>query len=254
MTRPSRSSAQAATIAPVSGTPMNSPSVSGPSAHAADMLVEPPYNRVSPASLVTHRPLSTLKLSFSGGEGAGRGFMKLFQSAITVLLKGCVVLAPPDEHHALVIQLSEEAFLFLEAIQYLIRERLVDMADPQAPSAYAPVFTTSVRRTVRGDKCYIKTKLRLTGRRMTVGMDIGDLEPRAELPVEALIPGTIINCVVAFDGIYTSPQRTGLVTRLEMFRVINIENRRTGSSEEQEEPEAEDSPLRAARNALCMRL
>jgi len=254
MTRPSRSTASpAVAAATTTTTPVNSP-LSGPSAHAADMVVEPPYNRVSPASLVSHRPLSTMKLSFSAGEGAGRGYMKLFQNAISIMLRGCVVLAAPDERHALVIQLSEEAFLFLEALQYFIRERLLDTADPQAPSAYAPVFTTSVRRTARGDKCYIKTKLRLTGRRVTVGMDLGDAEPRADLPVEALVPGTIINCVVAFDGIYTSPQRTGLVTRLEMFKVTNIDGRRTGTYEDQEEPEREDSPQRAARLALCMRL
>lgn len=227
----------------------------GPGAHTASLVLSPPYAQVSPNALVSNRPLSTNKFSFNlGGEqGAGRGYMKLFQNGIQVLLEGCTVLAPPDVRGAVVLQVSDDAFAYLDAIQYAIKTRLIDTTEEQLPNAYSPVFTLFCRKTQRGDKNYIKTKLRLVGRRATIGMRLGETEPASDAPVDALAIGVVVNAVVAIDGVYISHERTGLVTRLELFRVTRI-NENDVDPALSGEPDHEDDVALAERRALCMQL
>ena len=179
-------------------------------------IIQPPYVAVSAETEVARHPVQSGKFSFQ--SDGGRGYMILFRESLSVAVLDATILSGVDEHMTMTIQLEDTAFTFMSALQDAISARLLNPAVSHFPASFGPTSAPNIRTSAISGKHYAKIKVRQSGRKSTIGtlLDGSNAVPPFH---ENLLRGMRGNFVVAFDGVYVSPQRCGLVVRLDMFRI-----------------------------------
>ena len=220
-----------------------------PSHHDVPTIISPPYV-VSAEGEVRRHGLVASKLTFSGGAG-GRGFMKLFRAPVLIRLEDTEIISSPDEHGGVAIGLSPEQYSFLQDLQSHTRIRLIDLSSHEVPDTYGPVFNPSVRVSKISGRHYLKTKIRVGGKSPTMGIGFGEDTPTDVAVSSSLVPGARATCVVAIDGVYLTPQMSGLVTRLDLFKVVGLTTNPPSEPDVELDCANDEDEVKVARAQLC---
>lgn len=166
---------------------------------------------------VRRHQLAPSRFVFTGGDG--KGYCKLFIQPIHLVLQDCRIISGPDEYHSLALTLNQEQYAFLVELQEMLKSRFVTPDMTQWPDAYKPKFNEMARMSANQNP-YVKLKIKTQGKTITFGNDLNGDSPVTENVTSILGRGREGNFIIAIDGVYVTSKGTGLVSRLECFRIV----------------------------------
>lgn len=147
--------------------------------------------------------------------------LKTFDRSPRMKFAGATLLSGVDENKKLCFELNDVQFENLKKIEEALERTFILQLKMMNPQYEDAKFTTCVKESEHSDNKYLKTKVQLLNHSRTMGVDAKGIT--VINVVEALsVPGTVFDVRVRIDGVYLTKERCGLMTKVELFRVISI--------------------------------
>ena len=152
---------------------------------------------------------------------AGSGMMSLFESTFGLKMGETRLMSAVDDNKKLCLSLTDVQYSFLEGLQEELEKTLVQQVKTLHPKYANSKFVSSVKTSEATGNKYIKSKVQLIGYSRTMGVDM-DGSTVSNVPMALSIPGTVIQTRLLISGVYVTKERCGLVTKMDMFRVLHV--------------------------------
>lgn len=149
------------------------------------------------------------------------GMMKIFKKSCGIKLSETTTLCEVDENRKICVTLDDAQYMFMFELEKALERTLINQLKMLNPSYGDSELKSVVRESEQTGKKYLKTKVQLLGMSRTMGVDA---EGKTVVnPVDALsVSGTKLRARVRIDGVYVGKEMCGLITKVDMFKVVSV--------------------------------
>lgn len=151
----------------------------------------------------------------------GAGALKIFKKSVGVRMRDVTTMSSPDENHKICLSLSDECYDFLSQMESILGESLVSQLKAANPNYQEAEFKSCLKVSESTGKKYLKTKIKTLGVSRTIGVDEKGRNV-TNAPESLRVSGTKICVRVRIDGVYAGTKNCGLVTSVDMFKVLSV--------------------------------
>lgn len=149
------------------------------------------------------------------------GAMKLFKSVVGLNLPETTTLSEIDENNKLCVTLDDEQYEWLNAMETELQRTTIETLKVMNPSYADSAFKSIIKVSEHTGKKYVKTKIQTLGLSRTIGADASGAAIDDCMRVLGVV-GTKLGMRLRVDGAYAGKDSCGLVTKIDMFRIISI--------------------------------
>jgi hypothetical protein len=184
--------------------------------------------------------ITNKRARFSNVPSAGVS-MKLFEKYVPLKVGDASLLSAVDENRKMCIELDDEQFEFVKSIEAMLESTFVAQLKLVEPKLANAEFQSTIKVSEQSGKKYLKTKVQLLGSSRTMGVGLNG-KAVSNVPAALDTVGCKINAKIRIDGVYLSKERAGLVTKVDMFRVLSVPSEEDveGAKEEKRQKLEED--------------
>lgn len=155
----------------------------------------------------------------------GAGALRLFKKGMGLKLRGVLTMSAPDDNRKICLELDQDTYEYLKHVEEILDATLLTQLRNSDGRYCGSELKSSVKESEETGRKYLKTKIQVLGSSRSIGVD--EKGGNVTDAIGALgVAGTKVNVRVKIDGVYAGVKDCGLVTKIDMFQILNVPDAR----------------------------